>query len=213
VRGLIAAITLSSHALSKLVNDVPQSEEMNRGIARIERAAGQIGALVTDLIDVAAIAAGQFVVRPAVRDMGSIVGDALDAIEPFAAEKAIKLRGPNVEQRLPARIDERRILQVLANLLGNAIKFSRRGSEIRVRLERCGDAIECSVTDFGIGIEVDSLDKIFERFQRGTGRDSAGAGLGLYIAKAIVEAHGGRIWVESKLELGSTFHFAIPAAD
>jgi signal transduction histidine kinase len=212
VRGLVAAITLSSHAVATLLTDVPQSNEMQHGIARIQRAAEQINALVSDLIDVAAIAAGQLLVKPAVRELASVVCDALDAVQPFAAERAIQLRGPDLDRPLPAWIDERRILQVLANLLGNAIKFSDRGSEIRVELQRSGDTVECSVTDSGIGIEVDSLDTIFERFRRAARRDIAGAGLGLYIAKAIIEAHGGRIWAESRVGVGSTFHFAVPAA-
>lgn len=211
VRGMASAISLSSEAILKELSATRQGEGVKRGVERIRLAASQIDSLVADLLDVAAIAAGQFRVHPAVRDVAAVVQDAVDIIQPIAAESGIEVDAHGLDEPMFARVDERRILQMLANLLGNAVKFSHRHSMIHVGLARAGSAIQVSVTDSGIGIDAASLDTIFDRFRRGTHSDIAGAGLGLYIAKAIVEAHGGRIWVESRVDAGSAFHVTLPA--
>jgi signal transduction histidine kinase len=109
--------------------------------------------------------------------------------------------------------DEQRLLQVFDNLLGNAIKFSPDGGEVRVKVYEREDCLQAQVTDQGIGIAPEQTEKIFERFYQvdgSTTRRFSGAGLGLTIVKRIVEAHGGKIWVESELGKGSTFCFTIP---
>jgi two-component system sensor histidine kinase VicK len=115
----------------------------------------------------------------------------------------------------PARADRDRINQVLDNLIGNAIKFSPQGGTITLRLEDAGEMLQVSVSDTGIGIPEEQVERIFERFYQVDGsatRKFGGAGLGLAIVKRIVEAHGGRIWVKSQLGLGSTFSFTLPKA-
>jgi signal transduction histidine kinase len=104
------------------------------------------------------------------------------------------------------------MLQVLANLITNAIKFTARGGAITVRGERAGDDFRLSVDDTGCGIPGNVLDAVFERFWQVGTNDRRGLGLGLYISKCIVEAHGGRIWADSRLGEGSVFHVTIPAA-
>jgi signal transduction histidine kinase len=111
---------------------------------------------------------------------------------------------------LPARFDHQRILQVLENLIINALKCSPAGSSLEVAVEPQGADLHFSVADHGPGIAPDRLTTIFERYARGTGVDRKGLGLGLYISRRIIEAHGGRIWAESKLGQGSTFHFTLP---
>ena len=111
------------------------------------------------------------------------------------------------------KADEQRIRQVITNLLGNAMKFSESGTKITVRTELKSDEIWVSVIDQGVGIPEESIPCLFQRFYQvdgSTTRDTAGSGLGLYICQQIVEAHGGRIWVESRLNEGSTFTFTLP---
>ena len=110
----------------------------------------------------------------------------------------------------PAAFDPARILQVLTNLLTNALKFTPVHGQIVVRLERSGDEIRFGVRDTGVGIPPDQLEAVFVRFLQVTANDRRGLGLGLYISKAIVQGHGGRIWAESKIGEGSTFCFTLP---
>jgi signal transduction histidine kinase len=109
--------------------------------------------------------------------------------------------------------DAARLEQVLSNLIGNAIKYSPKGGAVRITGRALPDQVVVSVSDEGIGIPVEEQDRIFERFYRvddALSRRTAGSGLGLYLAKAVVEAHGGRIWVESKPGQGAAFSFALP---
>ena len=110
------------------------------------------------------------------------------------------------------RLDHERIFQVLANLLSNALKFTDRHGTISVRVESEGSEARFSVADTGAGIAGDHLESIFERFWQVSQGDRRGLGLGLFISKGIVEAHGGRIWTESELGKGSTFFFTVPGA-
>ncbi|MBP7688784.1 MAG: hypothetical protein KA765_12780, partial [Thermoflexales bacterium] len=113
----------------------------------------------------------------------------------------------------PIAIDRDRINQVFDNLLGNAIKFSPRGGTITIGVEDRGDRLQLSVADMGVGIPPDKLKRIFDRFYQVDGsatRRFGGAGLGLAIAKRIVESHGGEIWVESEMGHGSRFVFTLP---
>jgi signal transduction histidine kinase len=113
---------------------------------------------------------------------------------------------------LLAKYDQDRILQVLANLLSNAIKFTGDRGSIAVHVESIGTEVRFSVADTGAGVEPDHLESIFERFWQVTRGDRRGLGLGLFISRCIVEAHGGRIWAESALGRGSTFYFTLPGA-
>jgi signal transduction histidine kinase len=113
--------------------------------------------------------------------------------------------------RVPAGFDRDRILQVLDNLVGNAMKFTKAGGTIALRLAPRADGMQFTVRDTGCGIAPDDIEAIFERFSQAGRADRRGLGLGLYIARCIVEAHGGRIWAESELGMGSAFHFTIPS--
>jgi len=109
--------------------------------------------------------------------------------------------------------DHKRLLQVFENLIGNAIKFSKPGDRIVVRASPEREGVRFSVADTGPGIDVEALGHVFDPFwQAATRAKKLGAGLGLPVTKGIVEAHGGRIWVESELGRGTTFYFTVPAA-
>jgi signal transduction histidine kinase len=101
-------------------------------------------------------------------------------------------------------------MQVLSNLLGNSIKFTPEGGSIRIRVSRKDDQVVVSVADSGIGISATDLPHVFDRFWRADGSSAKGAGLGLSIASGIIEAHGGKIWAESELGVGTTVTFALP---
>jgi signal transduction histidine kinase len=106
--------------------------------------------------------------------------------------------------------DGSRVLQVLSNLVGNAIKFTPDGGSVRIACAADGESARFSVTDTGPGIPPEQIPQLFGRFWQADSADRRGVGLGLSIAKGIVEAHGGRIWVESRVGAGSTFHFTLP---
>jgi two-component system phosphate regulon sensor histidine kinase PhoR len=111
------------------------------------------------------------------------------------------------------RADPSRLEQVLVNLIHNAVKFTHPGGEVVLSSEAEGEVVRFAVRDTGVGIPVDDLERIFERFYKADrARSGGGTGLGLSIARHIVEAHGGRIWVESEEGRGSTFYFTIPVA-
>lgn len=138
----------------------------------------------------------------------------------FTAFEEAKLRAPKykfitkIENKLPTiTADARRIRQVIENILNNASKYSPEGSKITVRAEEKAGEVLISITDQGIGISPDEINKIFDRFYRIEQRlqkDPGGLGLGLSLCKALVEAHGGKIWVESQVGKGSTFYFTLP---
>jgi len=143
---------------------------------------------------------------------GDVVQAVASAVESLAAEKHLRLN-VEVAPDLPlGQGDERRITQVLLNLVGNAIKFTEAG-EVSVRVRAADGAFQAEIADTGPGIREEDRQRIFEEFQQSDNsptKTKGGTGLGLAIAKRIVELHGGRIWVESTLGKGSTFFFSVP---
>ena len=133
-------------------------------------------------------------------------------MRPFAAAKEIHLRAEPPAKDVLVRCDIRRILQVFSNLIGNAIKFTPARGAIVLRSGLAGDAAVISVSDTGPGIPTLHMSRIFDRYYQAPSAERSGVGLGLFIAKGIVTAHGGRIWGESKPDSGSTFSFTIPLA-
>jgi signal transduction histidine kinase len=131
---------------------------------------------------------------------------------PLAAGSTIRLETSIDDGLPPVLADSARIQQVLSNLVGNAVKFTPRSGCITVCAEQIGDEVRFGVIDTGPGIPAEQLPHIFGRFWQATTSDRRGIGLGLAIAKGIVEAHNGRIWVESHVGLGSTFYFTLPSA-
>jgi signal transduction histidine kinase len=165
--------------------------------------------LIGDLVDIASIDAGKLAVAPVTIDARSIVVEALETWGPPALAKGIVVEAV-AGGAVSATLDSQRILQVLGNLITNAVKFSASGARILIGVEEIGGEARFFVKDTGVGIPEDKLEAIFERFWQIGKNDNRGLGLGLYISRCLVEAHGGVIWAESELGSGSTFLFTVP---
>jgi PAS domain S-box-containing protein len=179
----------------------------------IERAAKRMNRLIQDLLDVALMEARQLTIEPARLAARELTVGAVDAQKPLASSSSLELR-VDVDRDLPDIWGDRdRLLQVFENLIGNAIKFTTAGGCITVGAVSRDHEVLFRVTDTGSGIAPENLPHVFERFWQAASRAGRlGAGLGLPITKGIVEAHGGRIWVESTSSRGTTFSFTIPEA-
>jgi len=182
---------------------------VNAEIARIRRHTARANRLIADLVDIASIDAGRLSILPRPGDLQSLLCEAGDEFRPSAAAKNIDLVVDDGRATLPAQFDHVRLFQVIGNLIANAIKFSPGGSRITLRAQRRGDHAQCAVSDQGAGIPADQIEKVFERFVQ-LNDEQRGLGLGLFIAKRIVEAHAGRIWAESTLGQGTSVLFTIP---
>lgn len=179
-------------------------------IDTIRRHAANMFRLVTDLLDVGHIDSGKLQVVPKACDMTTVVQEMLLNFQVLAKRQSLKLTAELPAHKICAFADVERIRQVLANLISNALKFTPREGAIVVRLAEVDSDIHVSVSDTGPGIEEDQHYKIFERFSQLGRQDRHGVGLGLFISKWIVEAHEGKIWVDSKKGVGSTFYFSLP---
>jgi signal transduction histidine kinase/DNA-binding NarL/FixJ family response regulator len=183
-----------------------------RYVERIERSTEQMTRLISDLLDVARIESGTLAVETAPHAVDMIIASASDMLKPLAMSRSLALT-VSIARGLPlVSADRPRILQVLTNLVGNAIKFTPPGGRIDLSAALQGDRVRFEVRDSGPGIAAEHLPRVFDRFWQARRNDSAGAGLGLAIAKAIVEAHGGTIGVESEVGAGCCFHFSLPVA-
>ena len=201
LRNLLGAIVLSAAVVEKTAAGTAEAAGILVETTRIQRHAARMNRLIGDLLDVASIDAGRLAVDRQRGDLADLLAEAVDAYTPAAAAKGIKVTLLPADEPLPAEFDHARLFQVLGNLIMNSIKFSRPGRQHHVHGERDGESWRCSVTDTGIGIPADQLEIVFDRYSQ-VGKNRSGLGLGLYISKCIVEAHGGRIWAESTLGSG-----------
>jgi len=182
---------------------------LHRLLGNIDLAADELAKLIEDLLEIARLQAGRVTLWRSPIDLRDVVGRAVHAIEPLAAE-----RGQTLEVEQPTRpvtfdADGDRLGRVLRNLLANAQKYGRDGGCIGVRVEDASNQVRIFVTDDGPGIPVEDQERIFERFYRVGGSATAGTGLGLAIARGLVELHGGTLSVESTPGQGSTFIVAL----
>jgi GAF domain-containing protein/anti-sigma regulatory factor (Ser/Thr protein kinase) len=188
------------------------SEKMRAVLERLQSNGRHLLGLINDVLDLSKIEAGQLTLSLNDYSLGDMVHGVVSAVEPLAAEKRLAFTAQVAPDLPSGHGDERRLSQVLLNLVGNAIKFTDKG-EVAVRASVANGAFTVAVCDTGPGISAVDQAKIFEEFQQADSsitRKKGGTGLGLSIAKRIIEMHGGRIWVESEPGKGSTFYFTLP---
>ncbi len=177
---------------------------------QISLAAARMGRLLYDLLDVARVESGTMRIAKGQNDVGALVVELRQAYLPLFAERGMTFVVEEPAVAVRASFDHDRIVQVLSNLLANAMKFTPPGGTVGLRVERRSGEIEFVLSDNGPGIQPESLPHLFKRFWQIDSDTRRGLGLGLYISEEIVKAHGGRIWVESELGKGSTFRFTLP---
>ncbi|WP_158620436.1 MULTISPECIES: HAMP domain-containing sensor histidine kinase [Corallococcus] len=212
LRTLLGGIALQSALLKRNAADDEVGRRTAEAAAKIQRFTARMNRLIGDLVDVASIETGRIRIAPELQDATALVRESVEAFQPQASAQGISLDVEIRGNTLMAKFDHERVLQVLANLLSNALKFTAAGGRISLHVEPVGQDVRFSVADTGSGIPSHQLEQVFERFWQARREDRRGLGLGLYISRGIVEAHGGRIWAESQPGQGSTFAFTIPAA-
>lgn len=210
LRNPIGTIDLSATLLtmSRAVASDPAAAAQ---IATIQRNVRRATRLIEDLLDMSSVKAGQFAIDRKRESVAAIVQEAADSHRPVADEKRIDFYVDVAVGDAAILGDHDRLLQVLNNVIGNALKFCRAGDRVTVRSSVEDDTIAIVVADTGPGIAPERLEQIFDPYVR-VQQDEEGTGLGLYIARAIVGAHGGRIWAESEPGAGTTMHICLPSA-
>lgn len=205
LRSPLSAVLLGMEYLKRTVSRGAPLEGMARQVDAIYRSAHHMRRLVDDLLDAARIEAGRFTIEPDRQELVSILGEAA-----ASARLAADAKGIQIDVNAPGaahfvRCDRQRLIQVLTNLLGNAVKFSSDGARVELRLADEGEWLRIDVQDWGPGIRESDLPHLFTRYWQAADTAHLGTGLGLFIAKTVVESHGGRIAVASRLGEGSTF--------
>jgi signal transduction histidine kinase len=209
LRAPLAVLENALDILAEGYADLP-ADEFAKLMGSAQRTAGRLRTLMEDLLSAGSIQAGHFRVELRPVELREIVSEAVDGVQPTLSE-----RGQRLETDLPdgivVKADRRYARQVLANLIGNASRYGPPGSAIRVRAENASGQVRVAVDDTGPGIPKEEQSRLFERFYRSRA-EGPGIGLGLAIAKGIVEAHGGRIGVDSEPGAGTSVWFTLPAA-
>ncbi len=188
--------------------DPPTTKEM---LGIIEQQSQRLVDLVEDVLRISRIQAGRLVLRPTQVEIGPLLSRVAAVFESETANHRFRVRLDNDAASVWA--DRDRVEEILSYLLDNAVKFSPQGGTILIDVSRRGEDQVLSVSDPGVGIPARDLDRIFDKFHRvdsSDAKETYGHGLGLYLARQLVEAHGGRIWAESRLKAGSTFYFTLP---
>jgi signal transduction histidine kinase len=214
LRNPLGSIVTAGSLLFRMASRDGAEPRMQKHVETIQRNAHRMIRMIGDLLDISAIEAGNLTVTPKPEPLEELLREALAEGASQADTKGVKLAALSLTGDLSeAKVlaDRERLLQVLSNLLGNAVKFTPEGGSISLLAVPAGTSVCVSVADTGIGIAPENLGKIFDRGWQATSRPGrSGIGLGLSIAKGIVHAHGGQIWAESAPGQGTTVHFTLP---
>jgi len=212
LRNQLGVIAMGADLLARKTEEDGASGDLARPIETIRRTTKTMQHLVGDLLDMASIEAGTFSHQPAAVEIGAALEEACQVHDAPARAKGLQLSVERPPAAVHVLADRARILQVLANLLGNAIKFSDHKGTIVLSADAGETDVTVSVSDGGFGIAPEDLQRIFEPYKTSPRNPQSGTGLGLSIARAIVERHGGRIWVESEPGKGARFFFTLERA-
>ena len=209
LRNPLGTILTSVSFVPEILPNAPPA--VARQLQIIRRQAEQANRLIQDLLDVSRMEAGRLPIDPESADARFLVLEACESSRPLAEGRGLRLECAAVAGLPRVRADRDRVLQAFGNLIGNAVKFTPARGTITVGAEPGEGEVHFSVSDTGAGIRDEDLPHLFDRFYQARQTRRGGAGLGLAIVKGIVEAHGGRVRVESRVGEGSTFHFTLPA--
>jgi signal transduction histidine kinase len=206
------------HDLRNLLNVLAVNAELSlrdgdrnsRSLEDLQRTVRRMDRLITNLLDLARLRAGTFHVAFDWRNAAEVIREAVEIFRPLALAKSLSFDTTFPGDALPVRIDPDRIFQVLSNLFANAIDVTPEGGSINVSAAKVDGDVRFAVRDSGRGIAAVDLERIFQPYCKLDRVDRRGLGLGLFISRSIVEAHGGRIWAESTVGSGSTFFFTVP---
>jgi PAS domain S-box-containing protein len=209
LRNPISAVAMCA----RILREAPPADAVERDkmLTAITEATVWMQRLIRDLLDVSAIEAGRLSVERRPAALAPIISTAAGMVSGEVEQRSITLAVDLPPDLRVVSVDATRIVQVISNLLGNAIKFTDAGGTVTVRAANGPTSVVVSVEDTGAGIEPEALHRIFDRFWQARPTPRRGSGLGLAIARGIIEAHGGRIWVESEVGRGSVFSFSIPS--
>jgi signal transduction histidine kinase len=212
LRNPLTAIRMDAEMLGAVL--APKvGEYERRTLDRIGQVAVRMDGLIQDLLDVSRMERGTLALETAPRDPAALLAEAADAVRPLAAAHGLRLEVDAARGAPPVRADASRVVQVVSNLVGNAVKFTPEGGAVTLACAPGEGEVRFSVTDTGPGIPPEQVPHIFGAFWQAKHADRRGLGLGLSIARGLVEAHGGRIWVESEPGRGASFVFTLPVAD
>ncbi|RKH53085.1 sensor histidine kinase [Corallococcus aberystwythensis] len=208
----LGVVQLGAALLLRGTAGKPGGEAVAKQATRINDAAERMSRLISDLLDWGRLEAGHLPLELGEHTAVALATEALEAIRPLAEAKGLHLEADLPAEGLRVKCDRVRVLQVMGNLLGNAVKFTPPGGTLAVKALMRGGEVSFDVRDTGNGIAPDALPHIFDRYWQARDAASRGTGLGLAIAKGLVEAHGGSIRAESILGTGSVFTFTLPVA-
>lgn len=197
--------------LQRRLNDHP-NPQVHVFLGRMTTQLDRLTHLITELLDISKMESGNLSYQETLVDAGALVREIVENVQAATETHRLLLDGTT-----PVFVqgDRDRLSQVLVNLLTNAIKYSPGADQIHIHMHATEQAVEIAVQDFGIGIAPEHQERIFDRFYQVTEAGNTlypGLGIGLFIARTIVERHGGRLWVESQLGTGSTFRLQVPRA-
>jgi signal transduction histidine kinase/CheY-like chemotaxis protein len=217
LRNPLAVVAMYAEMLLDLLPSDPEADAGGDSYAAdaltsIYKSALHMQEQIETLLDISRLQQGTFSVKPAVCAVAALFAEADLLLRPLAAARKITLtvHGDGNAEDVQARLDAARVQQVLSNLVGNAIKFSPEGGSVAIRWTTSAGELRVAVSDSGPGIASDQIPHLFGAFWQAERGDRRGVGLGLWIARAIVQGHGGRIWVDTAEGGGATFHFVIP---
>ncbi len=206
------------HDMRNLLNILAVNTELSlrnggrnsRSLEGLQLTVRRMDRLISNLLDLARLKAGTFHLTFDSRNAVEVIREAVELFRPLAHAKSLSLDATLPSTTLPVRIDPDRIFQVLSNLFSNAINVTPQGGSICVSAAKVDDAVQITVRDSGRGIAETDLESIFKPYCQLDHAERRGLGLGLFISRSIVQAHGGQIWAESRLGRGSSFVFTVP---
>jgi len=212
LRNLLGGIVMSAALLSRKTKTEGADPQLPGIAKRIELYAARMNRLIGDLVDVSSLDAGKMSMRTARGDLAQAIDEAADVFVGMAAEKGLAVKRLVLDAPFWVNFDHDRLIQVLANVIVNAIKFTPQGGTVVIEGKRTQQEACICVRDTGPGIPGEMLEAIFERFWQVGRNDRRGLGLGLYISRSIVEAHGGKIWAENNPGDGCAIFVTLPLA-